>query len=276
MKSILIIGGSGFIGQALYKELNRFYSTSCTYYSKTSFSTNQKFHFWDVEQTAQLPELLNRVQPKLIICALKGPFDALIQMNRELCNYVDTNDCRLMCLSTVHVFDTFRHFPSYEYDKTLSESLYGRYQIKIENQTLQLPTAKRVIARIPMTFGQNSPRIQKLDRKMQTKDYIEVFPNTVLNANSISYLRRQIHYLINQQCSGIFHLGSPQLVTHQELIEKILKRRHLQSPRIKQVFSSNALRYLAVLPKKNKLPDHLYPHIDDILDEIDLLRRNIV
>lgn len=276
MKSILILGGSGFIGQALYKELNRYYKTYGTYYSQEHFNSNQQFHYWDVNQPKSLRQLLDQVRPKLIISALKGPFDQLRSIHKNLCAYVEASDCRLMWFSTVHVFDTFRHFPSYEHDKTLSESLYGRYQIKIENEVLKLPVAKRVIVRMPMIFGQNSPRIQKIDRKIYAKDFIEVFPNTVLNANSILYFRRQVHYLINQQCSGIYHLGSSNLVTHEELMKKIIECRHLQAPKFKQVFTSNALRYLALLPKQNKLPDHLYPTIEDILEEVDLLRRNVI
>lgn len=276
MKSILILGGSGFIGQALYKELNRYYKTYGTFYSQEHFNSNQQFHYWDVNQPKSLRQLLDQVRPKLIISALKGPFDQLRSIHKNLCAYVEASDCRLMWFSTVHVFDTFRHFPSYEHDKTLSESLYGRYQIKIENEVLKLPVAKRVIVRMPMIFGQNSPRIQKIDRKIYAKDFIEVFPNTVLNANSILYFRRQVHYLINQQCSGIYHLGSSNLVTHEELMKKIIERRHLQAPKFKQVFTSNALRYLALLPKQNKLPDHLYPTIEDILEEVDLLRRNVI
>lgn len=276
MKSILILGGSGFIGQALYKELNRYYKTYGTYYSQEHFNSNQQFHYWDVNQPKSLRQLLDQVRPKLIISALKGPFDQLRSIHKNLCAYVEAFDCRLMWFSTVHVFDTFRHFPSYEHDKTLSESLYGRYQIKIENEVLKLPVAKRVIVRMPMIFGQNSPRIQKIDRKIYAKDFIEVFPNTVLNANSILYFRRQVHYLINHQCSGIYHLGSSNLVTHEELMKKIIERRHLQAPKFKQVFTSNALRYLALLPKQNKLPDHLYPTIEDILEEVDLLRRNVI
>lgn len=276
MKSILILGGSGFIGQALYKELNRYYKTYGTYYSQEHFNSNQQFHYWDVNQPKSLRQLLDQVRPKLIISALKGPFDQLRSIHKNLCAYVEASDCRLMWFSTVHVFDTFRHFPSYEHDKTLSESLYGRYQIKIENEVLKLPVAKRVIVRMPMIFGQNSPRIQKIDRKIYAKDFIEVFPNTVLNANSILYFRRQVHYLINQQCSGIYHLGSSNLVTHEELMKKIIERRHLQAPKFKQVFTSNALRYLALLPKQNKLPDNLYPTIEDILEEVDLLRRNVI
>lgn len=276
MKSILILGGSGFIGQALYKELNSYYKTYGTFYSQEHFNSNQQFHYWDVNQPKSLRQLLDQVRPKLIISALKGPFDQLRSIHKNLCAYVEASDCRLMWFSTVHVFDTFRHFPSYEHDKTLSESLYGRYQIKIENEVLKLPVAKRVIVRMPMIFGQNSPRIQKIDRKIYAKDFIEVFPNTVLNANSILYFRRQVHYLINQQCSGIYHLGSSNLVTHEELMKKIIERRHLQAPKFKQVFTSNALRYLALLPKQNKLPDHLYPTIEDILEEVDLLRRNVI
>ncbi len=68
-----------------------------------------------------------------------------------------------MFISSANVFDSFRHYPSYEYDKTLSKSHYGHFKIKIENQLLNLKTGKYAILRLPMVFGLNSPRTTNID-----------------------------------------------------------------------------------------------------------------
>ena len=45
MKRILILGASGFIGNALYKELNSYYDTFGTYFSKKGYSKNIKLNY---------------------------------------------------------------------------------------------------------------------------------------------------------------------------------------------------------------------------------------
>ena len=97
-----------------------------------------------------------------------------------------------------------------------------RFKIKIENNLIRLPTTKYVLARLPMVFGNNSPRILELDEAIKNNKPIEVFPNTIINVNNDLRLCQQIHYIINQQLSGIFHLGSTDLI-HFEFISSLLR-----------------------------------------------------
>ena len=152
MKKILILGASGFIGNALYKELSSYYDTFGTYFSKKGFMKNNHFFHFNLN-LGGLEEIIKEVKPKLIISSLRGPFEALIETHEFLINLIDKSNCRLIFLSSANVFDTFEHFPSYEYDKTLSESIYGRFKIKIENNLMRLPSAKYVLVRLPMVFG---------------------------------------------------------------------------------------------------------------------------
>lgn len=270
MRPILILGGSGYLGQILYKELAPYFEVQATYCHKQQFSDNQKFHFFDMEAEGLTP-LLKNLKPKLVIAALRGSFEAQIDTHLELCQYVQKNNCRILFLSSANVFDTFRHFPSYEYDKTFSESVYGKFKIKIENQIMRLPVGKYVIARIPMVFGKQAPRLLEFDQAIQNEEAIEVFPNTIINVNSDSRLSQQIHYIINQKKTGIFHLGSADLISHHEFVQLLLSQRHQKMVRYKQVYTSNHMRYLAVLPKENKLPPHLHLSYTDVLDDCRLL-----
>lgn len=269
MKSILILGASGFIGNALYKELAPYYKTYGTYHSSEEYKKNNHFFYYDIEKGG-LNSLLNEIKPKLIISALRGDFNAQVEAHRFLIDYIRTHDCRMMFLSSANVFDSFRHYPSYEYDKTLSESVYGHFKIKIENQLLHLAVGKYVIIRLPMIFGINAPRTLEIDAAIKNDTSIEVFPNTIVNVNSDVRLSQQIHYLINHKKTGIFHLGSTDLISHFDFIRTLIERRHNTSGIYKQVFTSNTMRYLATLPKENKLPHHLQPSYTDILDDLSL------
>ena len=273
MKRILILGASGFIGNTLYKELNSYYDTFGTYFTKKGFGQNHHFFHFDMEEGG-LEQIIKEVKPKLIISALRGSFDALIETHQFLIKLISRSDCRLIFLSSANVFDTFEHFPSYEYDKTLSESIYGRFKIKIENELLRLPHAKFVLARLPMIFGNYSPRIQELDQAINTNQPIEVFPNTIINVNNDIKLSQQIHYIINQQLTGIFHLGSTDLIHHFDFIKLMVQKRYRRKAVYKQVYTTNQMRYLAVLAKENKLPRNLLFSYAEILDDLTLVKKD--
>ena len=269
MRPILILGASGFIGYTIYKELTRYFKTYGTYNSSRDFIKNKLYIEYNHKKDS-LEQILNELNPKLIISSMRGEFNSQIEAHIQMKNYVKSHNCRIMIISSANVFDSFRHYPSYEYDKTLSESIYGHFKIKIENLILQLPVGKFNIIRLPMIFGLNSPRILELDRAVKNNKTIEVFPNTIINVNSDIRLSQQIHYIINHKKTGIFHLGSTDLISHYDFIKTLLIRRHKKIGTLKQVFTSNTIRYLATLPKENKLPNHIQPSYINILDDLSI------
>ena len=273
MKRILILGASGFIGNTLYRELNSYYDTFGTYFNKNGYRNNSHFFHFDLEEDG-LDVLLKEIKPKLVISALRGSFESQIEAHRFLINHVKHSDCRLLFLSSANVFDTFEHFPSYEYDKTLSESIYGRFKIKIENDLLRLSPSKYVLARLPMIFGNQSPRIQELDNAIVNDEPIEVFPNTIINVNNNIKLSQQIHYIINQKLTGIFHLGSTDLIHHFDFIKLLITKCYHKKAIFKQVYTTNEMRYLAVLAKENKLPQNLLFSYTEILDDLTPVKKD--
>ncbi|CAM4207770.1 sugar nucleotide-binding protein [Gillisia limnaea] len=265
MKKILILGASGFIGNALYKELCSYFDTYGTYYSNAkSFSKNQKFFEYDME-LENIEILLENLKPTIIISALRGNFNAQVSTHFSIINHILKNDCKLIFISSANVFDGFTNYPSYEYDKTLSLSIYGRFKIKIENALLRLPNNKYTILRLPMVFGANSPRVLEIKNKIEFGVPLEVFPNVVINATEISKLTQQVHYLINRKKQGVFHLGSNDLTHQHDLITDIAEVLGYKNPLLKQVYDSNYDRFLAVLPKDNLLPKNLQVSIHQVI-----------
>lgn len=265
-KKILILGGSGFIGSAIYKELCNYFDTYATYCSSAgAFEDNKQFIRYDMQED-DIYQLLEKVRPQIIISALRGNFSAQVQAHQHIVEYLVKNDCKLYFLSSANVFDAYSKFPSYEHDKTLSESVYGRLKIRIENMLLRLPKSKMAILRVPMVFGNSSPRVKEMKKFIWNNEPIEVFPNLIINVITDYKLTQQIHYLINRNKSGIFHLGSYDLVHHEDFIKDILERIGSFNPIFKRVFTTNEERYLAVLPKDNKLPKNLRISCQEIID----------
>lgn len=265
-KKILILGGSGFLGHALYKELRGYFDTYGTYNAaRRSFEGNQQFFHYDLQED-DVFTLLNKLKPDVIISALRGNFTAQLQAHQHLAEYVGQHRCKLIFISSANVFDGYTKFPSYEHDKTLSSSVYGHFKIRIENMLMRLPESRTLILRVPMVFGNASPRIRSIKKAIWENEAVEVFPNLVLNVTNDDRFTQQVHYLINRDLHGIYHLGSMDLVHHDDFIREVVDRIGNFNPLFKRVYTTNEERYLAVLPKHNPLPAHLRYSYQDIID----------
>ncbi|WP_035336455.1 sugar nucleotide-binding protein [Dokdonia sp. PRO95] len=253
-----MLGASGFLGGALYKELYRYYNTYGTYHSGKIYSDNQHYLRFDLVED-DVYEVLLKIKPSVIIAALRGPFGDQLEAHESMIAYAQESGCRIVFISSANVFDAFTNYPSYENDKTLSESIYGKLKIRIETLLMRhLPESQYAIVRLPMVFGVGSPRVEELKNQLLLGDAIEVFPHLVMNTTTHTKLCQQVHYIINRKLSGIFHLGSTDLIHHKEFIHELVIMLDLnRKPMYKNVFTSNSDRYLAVLPRDNKLPKHL-------------------
>ncbi|MEM1002939.1 MAG: NAD(P)-dependent oxidoreductase [Bacteroidota bacterium] len=159
---ILILGGSGFLGNAIYKELCSYFKTFGTYFRpRKEFEKNQHFVNYNLKED-DIYEILKITSPDIVISALRGDFNLQTIVHQHLAEYAKENGTKIIFLSSANAFDAYSKFPSYELDKTLSHSIYGHFKIKIENMLLRLPKKQVVIIRLPMVFGKNCPSIQEL------------------------------------------------------------------------------------------------------------------
>jgi len=131
---------------------------------------------------------------------------------------------------------------------------------------MRMPKEKWAILRVPMVFGNTSPRIREIKANLENKEPIEVFPNLIINVTNDDRLTQQLHYLINRNKTGIYHLGSEDLIQHEEFIKEVIQRMGNYHPIFKRVYTTNEDRYLAALPKENKLPKNLRISYQEIID----------
>ena len=168
---ILILGVSGFLGTAIYKELCSYYSTFGTYRTPLSaFENNKQFYHYDFEED-DIFKILTAVKPTLIISALRGDFAAQLTAHKHLYEYISSQkNCKMIFLSSANVFDAYSKFPSYENDTTLSNSIYGHFKIRPANASPNAPIVgfKSSIA-IKMTLGFFSSLIPCAGRFKATK-----------------------------------------------------------------------------------------------------------
>ena len=265
---ILILGASGFIGNAIYKELTSYFDVYGTYHTanKALDYNNVMFKF-DVEKD-NINDTLNKVNPNYIISSLRGPFKDQLRVHQETLNYtLSAVNCKIIYLSTVNVFDGKGKFPSYENDSLLADSQYGKYKVRQEKAINKLPNSKFTILRLPLVLGVNSPRIIQLKEASKNKTDFEVYPNLIISVTTANKIAQQVHYIINKNLNGIFHLSSNDMIHHLELFEELSKKLELNHFVFKNIYTSNKDRYLAILAKHNKLPKNYQINISQVIED---------
>ena len=110
------------------------------------------------------------------------------------------------------------------------------------------------------------PRNNEIKTLIKLNEPIELFPNLIINVNSGKKVSQQLHYIINRNKHGTYHLGSTDLVCHDDFIKELVNKLGDNKSRYKLVYTTNESRYLAVLPKYNKLPKHLQLNSDHVLN----------
>ena len=265
---ILILGASGFIGNAIYKELTSYFDVYGTYHTanKALDDNNVMFQF-NVEKD-NINDTLNKVNPNYIISSLRGPFKDQLRVHQETLNYtLSAVNCKIIYLSTVNVFDGKGKFPSYENDSLLAVSQYGKYKVRQEKAINKLPNSKFAILRLPLVLGVNSPRIIQLKEASKNKTDFEVYPNLIISVTTANKIAQQVHYIINKNLNGIFHLSSNNMIHHLELFEELSKKLELNHFVFKNIYTSNKDRYLAILAKHNKLPKNYQINISQVIED---------
>jgi dTDP-4-dehydrorhamnose reductase len=268
---ILILGASGFIGRSIYLELRSYFDVYGTYFENVDeFGDNQAYFKYCVGDNT-LGGILEEVKPTVIISSLRGDFEKQYKSHEELFQYVnDHHNCRLLFLSSVNVFDGKFKLPSYENDKPLAESDYGKFKISVERLLLKNIPAQTVIVRLPMVLGFHSPRILQLRQAIKHHATFEVYPNLTISVTTADKIAQQVHYIISKQLDGIFHLASDDMVHHEDLFIEITSKMGDKTPIFKSAFRRNEDGYLAILPKKNLLPETYRISVAEVIDDCTL------
>ena len=268
MNRILILGASGFIGRSIYLELQSYfdvYGTYCT--NDEEYSKNKAYLHYSLEEDT-LVDLLQKVQPTIIISSLRGDYKIQLAAHRQLCNYVNANTySSIIYLSSVEVFDGKFTFPSYENDTPFPESDYGKFKVSVERLFLENIPAQSAILRLPMALGIHSPKILQLRQSIKHKASFEVYPNLSISITTANKVAQQIHYIINKSLNGVFHLASDDMIHHEDLFREITSKMGTKKPIFKSVFRRNEDEYLAILPKKNQLPKNYRISVDQVIED---------
>lgn len=212
--------------------------------------------------------LLAKVASTDIIYALNGPFDEQLQLLKVLVEYCRAKQARLLFLSSVAVFDAVRSHISYEHDKPRPQTALGKFQAQAERIVTDLPESLYCIARLPLIIGTNAPVIKQMRQAHKHKAHFEVFPNHIISTITDIELHRQLHYIINRELSGIYHLSSSDLIHHSDLFLELSQKLGLKDMVFEYNYSSNEDEYRALLTKQNPLPKQFVFSVAELISQV--------
>ena len=265
--SILILGASGYTGNAIYRELCSYFETYGTYYSAHELYDNNKAFFGYDVANDDITQILKQIKPTIIISALRGNFKAQYHAHKQVCKYINgASQCRLLFLSSVNVFDGSTDLPGYENTRPRAVSEYGRFKASVEKLLFEKIKHQVSILRLPMVLGAYSPRILQLRQAIKHQAVFDVYPNLIVSVTTANTIAQQIHYIINKELRGVFHLASNDLVHHQDLFTEICEKISNKTPIFKSIYNSNNDQYLAVLPKFNTLPANYQTTVASVIE----------
>lgn len=177
MKKLLILGASGLVGKAIAKECAKNFDVYGTYFStETDLAKDKQFQLIIQEQES-IREILNFVQPDIIVSSLRGDFDEQLTFHQNLGEELRNRAGVLYYFSTTNVFDGDLSRHHCESDAPNADSDYGQFKMNCEKMLSQLLINRSTIIRIPGIWGKNSPRMINLKRNLETAEPIQAYTN---------------------------------------------------------------------------------------------------
>ena len=254
IKNILILGASGTVGTVVFKQLScdENLKTVGTYFSAMKENTSSLIRF-SVEFPNDICYILEQVQPDIVISSLRGDYDKQLITHEIVAKYLMVNSGRLIYLSTANVFDGSWDQPHYEDDARNSDSDYGQFKIQCEDLLRNRMGNRVILLRLPFVWGKSSPRLQEVKAGCETGQ-LRVYADFFSNHVSDIQIAQTIHWIINEDKAGIFHVGTSDVISYQYFIEQLIAAMDMKRP---EFVSRETPGVMAVLSNRKDIPEEL-------------------
>lgn len=262
MEKLLVLGASGTVGAAVYRQLDQCpeFEAYGTYFQQKS--DDPQMRYFSLETPERIKDLLEEIAPDTVISALRGDFQKQLDAHLLAAEYLREHQGRMLFLSTANVFDGDLASPHYENDSPQSVSEYGKFKILCEDRLRELLGSRAVILRIPFVFGKNSPRTLQIRAGCQTGEvdvYKELFCNYVTDIQIAEY----VEWIEREKKEGIFHIGTTDVVNYGDFVARLVGKFSTKSPMFRYL---DAAGTMAVLSRRKDIPRRLEWNVDRIID----------
>lgn len=267
---ILLLGASGFIGKTIFSSLKKdgfeLYGTYCSHCPKPF--GGEQWVFFDINSPRTIFDLLQTIQPDIIISSLTGNFSNQLQVHENIVSYLTKNkNCKIIFISTANVFDNDISRPHTENDVPNAESEYGLYKTACEEMLKKHLKERAIIIRIPCVWDNNCPRIHQLLDCAKNEKPLQMWDSLMINYTTPQQISTWISYIITHDLKGIFHIGTTDMMSYWEFYKKIIDTMQLSiaPPKLAVEHLPNTY-YQAVLSNRTDIPGELQLTVHDVLE----------
>lgn len=226
MQTLLITGGTGYVGQSLITQ-SRQWRMHATYRQTAPSSTAAIFHRCDLRDERQVGALIQSVRPDVIIHTAgsnRGAtnMETIVPAARHLARFASIHQVRLIHLSSDMVFDGF-HPPYTEQDPPSPITPYGRAKADAERVFLEhCPDA--LIIRTSLIYGTDPPdhMSQWLLHGIEKGQPVPLFTDERRCPIWIQTLVQALFELADSNVSGILHVVGPEAMNRWDIGQALL------------------------------------------------------
>lgn len=232
--TILIIGGSGFLGTELVRQAAAAgHATAATFATRPGNTAEVTWHALDLRDPERVEEVVAETAPRLVINATSGGPDWAITADGpvRLAMAAAKYGCRLVHVSSDAVFSGTR----VHYDEAcLPDPVtpYGAAKAAAETG-IRLTYPAAVIARTSLIIGNRSSTHVRMvhDLTAGTRDGV-LFTDDIRCPVHVADLAGALLELVSGEANGVHHLAGPDSLSRHELGTLIAKRDGLDASRL--------------------------------------------
>jgi dTDP-4-dehydrorhamnose reductase len=284
-----ITGASGMLGTALASHLSKSHQIFATSRNKGVEGQNIEWDCFDLTDTALLNQWLEETRPDIIIhCAAIINVDACedsveiatrlhVETTKIMANYLDTNNGRLIYISTDSVFDGKKQDPYSEGDVPNPINAYAKTKIAGEKATLSIKNGLALrVNIIGWTQEGRASFAEWMLRRVINNTTLNLFYDVYFSPLHVDKLSLIVERIIEDPIYGLYHCASSDSISKYDFGVQMTKIFRLSVSNINRV-SVESMNFQADRPKNmaldsGKLANKLKYDMPSAIDSIKLMR----
>lgn len=248
---ILIIGGSGLVGQYLLREFRELGEVKGTFYNQKQDGLTEL----DLAQAKKIEELIHGWQPQTILLAAAltnvdsceedetRSYQINVEAPREVARIVEEINAQLVYFSTDYVFDGTAG-PYREEATPNPINVYGRHKLAAEN-FIRGNVRRHLIIRTGGVYGWERAGknfVLQLLHRLRARERAKVFTDQWGTPTYARDLAGTVRALIELGANGLFHVAGADFVSRLELGQAVVRTFDLESEFLEGVTSAEAVQ----------------------------------
>lgn len=228
---VLLTGASGFVGYNLARYLRDDFEVYATYYQSRPPSGEDRFIRINVTSRASVEEVLDRVEPQVVIHAAAVADVDFCERNPGICSQVNVTGteiivetaasagARFIFLSTDLVFDGEKGDYS-EGDEPKPTTLYAVTKREAEKLVLRA-TDRAVLLRLALMYGKGGYSsvgfVHRLVESLRAGNPFQLFTDQYRTPLYLRDLAEALKMILqDEDLRGLYHLGGPERISRWE------------------------------------------------------------